>query len=64
MVDMKSTQASSHFECNTQLVVFILNEPQIVRLLPDEGTFHFRQRIHFIVNTKSKTQNNNVFILE
>ncbi len=54
MVKMESTQAFLHFECNTQLVVFILNEPQIVRLLPDKRTFHFRQRIHFIVNTKSK----------
>ncbi len=44
MVDMRSTQplktSDIFVEPNTQLVVFILNKPQIVRLLPDEGTFH------------------------
>jgi len=64
MVYMKSTQAFSHFECNTQLVVFIFNKQQTVCLLPDKSTFHSRQRIHFTVNTKSKNTNNNVFILE
>ena len=40
MVDMKSTQAFLHFECNTQLVVFILNELQLFIFFQMNGTFH------------------------
>jgi len=35
---------------------FILNKLQIVRLLPDEGTFHFRQKNTFQSTRKVKTQ--------
>ena len=61
MVDMRSTQPKKtsdiFVKCNTQLVVFILNELQIVRLLPDEGTFHSRQKNTFhSQHEKVKTQ--------
>ena len=55
MVDMRSTQllkTSDIFEFNTQLVVFILNELQIVHPLSDRRTFHSRQRIHFSQHEK------------
>ena len=64
----ESTQAFLHFERNTQLVVFILKDEQLL-FIQDKGTFH-KENFHIdkeyiSVNTKSKnTENNNVFILE
>ncbi len=53
-------------KCNTQLVVFILNELQIVQSFPRQKYFSFPTKNTFHKSTrKVKTQkNNNVFILE
>ena len=51
---MKSTRAFLHFEWNTQVVVFILKEPNCSSS-PRQKYFSFaKKRIHFTVNTKSK----------
>ena len=53
MVKMKSTQAFLHCECNTQLVVFILKEPQIVCLLSDrQRYFSFSTKKHTFQSTR------------
>ena len=62
MVDMRSTQllkTSDIFEVQHSTRSVYLERTTIVRLLPNEGTFHkdnfhIDKRIHFIVNTKSK----------
>jgi hypothetical protein len=64
MVNMKSTQAFLHFECNTQVVVFILNKPNCSSS-PRRRYFSFSTRNTFQKSTrKVKTQNNNVSILK
>ena len=63
MVNMRSTQAFLHCKCNTQLVVFILNEPKL--FISRQRYFSFSTKNTFHKSTrKVKTQNNNVFILE
>ena len=72
MVDMRSTQllkTSDIFECNTQLVVSILIEPQLfvlfqTKVLFIKDNFHFDKEYISQSTRKVKTQNDNVFILE
>jgi len=53
MVDMKSTQAFLYFECNTQIVVFILNELHCSSS-PRRRYFFILDKEYISVNTKSK----------
>ncbi len=59
MVNMKSTQPLKTSDISDTIHKRLSWRTTIVRLLPNAGTFHkgyipYWQRIHFIVNTKSK----------